>query len=238
MKKAIVIGASSGIGRELSLLLSRSGYIVGATARRKNLLESLQGECEREIFTEFMDISNQDESVKILNQLIEKMNGVDLIIISAGVGYINKDLDLKKEQETININVAGFSAIATESFKYFSSQKSGHIVGISSVASIRGSDLAPSYFASKAYISNYLEGLRKKGVKDNLNIKVLDVLPGFVDTAMGQAEEAFWVSSVEKAAVQIFEAIKKNKKRVYVTKRWAIIGGLLKLMPDWLFCKI
>ena len=121
---------------------------------------------------------------------------------------------------------------------YFINNKSGHLVGISSIASIKGSNICPSYNASKAFISNYLEGLRKKSVKEKLKISITDIQPGLIDTAMAKGEGLFWVSSAQKAAKQIFKAIQQKKKRAYITKRWAIVAWLLKILPEFIYDKI
>ena len=163
------------------------------------------------------------------------MGDVDLIILSSGVGFINHDLDWAKEKETIDVNVAGFAIMANVAMHHFLLKGSGHLVGISSIAAIRGDDTAPAYNASKAFISNYLAGLRKKISKAGLPIVVTDVQPGFVDTAMAKGDGLFWVASPQKAAQQIYKAIKKKKKHVYVTKRWKLIGWLMKTMPEFIY---
>jgi short-subunit dehydrogenase len=114
---------------------------------------------------------------------------------------------------------------------YFKKQGHGHLVNISSIAGVRGNGEAPSYYATKAFQINYLEGLRLNAYKSCVDIHVTDVRPGFVDTDMAKGEGMFWVAPVEKAAQQIFNAIQKKKKIVYVTKRWRMIGFLLKIMP-------
>ena len=114
---------------------------------------------------------------------------------------------------------------------YFKKQGHGHLVNISSVAGIRGNGLAPSYNSSKAYQINYLEGLRLNASKSNSSIHVTDVRPGFVDTAMAKGDGLFWVSPVEKAAEQIYTAIKQKKNKAYISKRWKLIGYLLKIIP-------
>ena len=95
---------------------------------------------------------------------------------------------------------------------------------------------APAYNASKAFVSNYLQGLRQKFSKLRLPIIVTDVQPGFVDTAMAKGD-VFWVTSPKQAAQQIFDAIRKQKKHVYVSKRWRLVAWLLKAAPDWLYHK-
>jgi len=115
--------------------------------------------------------------------------------------------------------------------KFFKSQGHGHLVNISSIEGIRGNGLAPSYNATKAYQINYLEGLRLNVSKSKLPIFVTDVRPGFVDTAMAKGEGLFWVAPVKKAADQIYGAIKRKKNVVYVSKRWRLIGYILKAIP-------
>ena len=90
------------------------------------------------------------------------MNGIDLFIINAGVVYHNPDLDWQKEKETIELNVLGFTAMANVAMKYFLRKGEGHLVGLSSISALRGHESCPAYNASKAFVSNYLEGLKKK----------------------------------------------------------------------------
>lgn len=236
MKKAIVIGASSGIGRSLSKELSSEGYVVGITGRRLTLLEELKSELPNDIFLQSLDVTNESAGDN-LQDLIDEMGSVDLIVICAGTGSTDPELPWDKEKETIDTNVTGFTAMANTAYHYFTKRKRGHIVGISSIAAIRGGD-APAYNASKAYVSNYLEGLRYKFAKSDLNIAVTDVKPGFVNTAMAKGDKLFWVASPEKAAAQICEGIQKKKKHLYVTKRWAFVGWLLKHLPEFLYHKI
>ena len=120
----------------------------------------------------------------------------------------------------------------------FKNQKFGHLVAISSIAGIRGNRQATSYFATKAYQINYLEGLRQKVNKLKMKIYLTDVRPGFVKTEMTQGEGLFWVASVEKASKQIYNAISKKRKIVYVTKRWGIIATILKRIPNFIYDKM
>ena len=147
-------------------------------------------------------------------------------------------MDWNKEKETIDTNILGFSAVANTAMHYFMKKGSGHLVGISSIASIRGSNIAPAYNASKAFMSNYMEGLRIKISKINIPITITDIQPGLVDTAMAKGDGLFWVAPPEKAAAQIYKAIKKKKKKAYITKRWAIIALLLKIMPEFVYNKL
>ncbi len=167
--------------------------------------------------------------MEALKQLINEMGGMDLVVISAGVGHGNRGLEWSKERETIEVNVTGFAAVANAAFKYFSQKGGGHIVGISSIAAIRGNGSAPAYNASKAFVSNYLDGLRQKARKSKLPITITDVQPGFVDTPMLKGKGLFWVAPAAKAARQIYGAVKAKKRHVYITKRWRLIAWLLKV---------
>jgi short-subunit dehydrogenase len=238
MKQAVVIGATSGIGRELARVLSQRGYIVGITGRRTHLLQELQAELPNRSFVRNMDVTDTFASMEIFEGLIAEMGGVDLVVISAGTGFIDPDLSWVKEKETLDVNVIGFTAIANAAYHCFIEQGSGHLVGISSIAALRGSGDAPAYNASKAFVSNYLEGLRIKVRKCGLPIHVTDVQPGLVDTAMAKGDGLFWVAPPEKAALQICTAIEKRKTHVYITKRWRIIAWLLKVLPDFAYHRL
>lgn len=219
MKKVIIIGSSSGIGMQLAQVMSKDGFVLGLTGRRIELLDNLKNQLSTQAYTKHMNVANTNDSIDCLNSLIDEMGGVDIIIVSAGTGYVNKNLEWKLEQETINTNVLGVTAIIDTSIKYFLNKKSGHLAVISSVASLRGSAECPAYNASKAYLSNFLEGIRCKMKKQNLNIVITDIKPGLVDTAMAKGDGLFWIMPLEKVTDQIYTALKKRKDQIYVTKR-------------------
>lgn len=237
-KKAIVIGATSGIGKELADIFIMNGYSVGIAGRREDLLADIKRGNPDRYFTKYIDVSKTAEAIDQLNGLILEMGGVEIIVISAGIGYINKELDWTKEKETIDVNVSGFTAMANAAIHHFLSKGGGHLVGISSIAAIRGDGDAPAYNASKAFISNYMEGLRKKAAKSGLKIIVTDIQPGFVDTRMAQGEGLFWVASPRKAAQQIYTAIERKRGHAYITKRWRLMAWLMKVMPDFIYNRI
>jgi len=238
MKRAIVIGASSGIGKELAVVLSQNGFAIGLMARRIDLLEELRSSLPNPAFSRQADISDSSYAMAILENLIKEMGGVDLIIISSGIGFINSDLNWAMEKKTLDVNVSGFTAMANVAFRHFVRAGRGHLVGISSIAAIRGSGVTPAYNASKAFMSNYLEGLRVRARKAGLPILVSDIQPGFVDTALAQGKGLFWVASPQKAAGQIYKAIHSKAKHAYVTRRWSVIAWLLKVLPDFLYAKL
>jgi short-subunit dehydrogenase len=235
MKKAIIIGASSGIGKGLAKLLAENDYKVGITGRKTELLDELKKTNSNSFLIKTFDATDTKKSVEKLEELTSELGGLDMLILSSGTGDLNETLDFEVERKVINLNVTGFTNIIDWSFNYFEKQEFGHLVAISSVAGIRGSRQAPSYNATKSYQINYLEGLRQKSTKSEKPIFVTDIRPGLVDTDMAIGEGLFWVMPVEKVAKQIFKAIKNKSKVVYVTKRWGLIGRLLKIMPRFIY---
>lgn len=235
MNKAIVIGASSGIGRELSKILARNQYTVGVMARRVHLLDELRNEMGNDVLVERIDVTDADAAQEALTRFIEKMGGVDLLVISAGTGHLNPELNWTLENDAIKINVTGFAAVANVAVKHFMGKGSGHLVGISSIAALRGGRESPAYNASKAFESNYLEGLRQKIRKLSLPITITDIRPGFVKTAMAKGDGIFWAADAAKAALQIYDAIKRRKSSTYITRRWRLVAWLLKLLPGSIY---
>ena len=238
VSRAVIIGASSGIGRAIAKILASNGSSIGLVARRGNLLCELGAELPTPFFVKAIDVSKPSEAMQLLRDLIAEMGGVELFVVSAGTGFTNRELGWECEQETIDVNVSGFTAVVNVAVEHMQARGSGHIVGISSLASLRGNGEAPAYNASKAFISSYLQSLRHKFSKLKLPIVVTDVQPGFVNTAMAKGNGLFWVAPPEKAARQIYVAICKRKRQVYVTKRWRFIAWFLKAAPDWLYHRL
>lgn len=237
MKSAVIIGASSGIGRALAVALSEDGYRVGVVARRTDLLVHLQSELRGPCVVKTADISTPDSAIPLVRELIAELGDVELFIVNAGTGFQNAGLAWNPEQDTIAVNVLGFAAMVNVAVAHLESRGAGHLVGISSLAGLRGNRIAPAYSASKAFVSNYLQSMRYRFKKLKLPIDVTDVQPGFVDTPMA-AGNRFWIASPQKAARQIVSAIRRRKKIVYVTKRWRLIAWAMRLVPDALFSKL
>jgi len=235
VKNAIIIGATSGIGKGLASLLVSNGYKVGITGRRLELLKEIKSEDPDLYFIKNFDIKDTKVSLEKLEELANDLGGLDLLIISSGTGDLNDSLDFEIEKNTIETNVTGFTAIAGWAFKYFERQECGHLVAISSIGGLRGSWQAPSYNATKSYQINYLEGLRQKANRVRSRIYITDIRPGLVDTEMAKGEGLVQVMPVEKTVRQIFKAIKKKKRIAYVTKRWGVFAVLLKLIPGVIY---
>lgn len=216
--------------------MSNQGYSIGVTGRRTHLLESIENELSGKCFTSTMDISDVSESVAKFKALLLEMHGVDIVVINSGTGSTASEYPLGDELETVSVNVVGFTALANVAYHYFAENGNGHIVGTSSIMALRGGPY-PSYNASKAYISSYLEGLICKSRMNGYDIAVTDIRPGFVQTDMAKGDGIFWAAPAEKAAAQIFSAIKKKKRVVYITKRWWLVAILMKFLPFKLYLK-
>ncbi|MDC0177645.1 SDR family NAD(P)-dependent oxidoreductase [Polaribacter sp.] len=237
MKNAIVFGATSGIGKSLTEILVNEGYKVAITGRRVELLEEFKKRFPNQILIKQNDIQDVKDVEKVFIEIVNKFKTIDLIIQSSGVVYINPKLEWDKEEQSINTNVLGVTKLYTLAYKLFRKQQFGHLVGISSIASIRGNRSAPVYFASKAYQKAYLESLyiKTKSIKSN-KVFITDIRPGFVKTAMADTLEdgLFWLVPLEKAVKQMYVAIKKKKRVAYVSKRWRFVAWVLRIAPAWL----
>ncbi len=230
MKKAIIIGGTSGIGYGLANTLLANNYKVAITGVQKDIIEDLNKQQREHLKITYLDCKEKDTSNAIPN-LIEWLGGLDLLVFSAGIGNLNKDLGYTVENEANLLNILGFTEITDWSYRYFLKQGYGHYVAISSLSGIFGSRVAPAYHAAKAYQINYLEGLCQKANKSGKPIYITDVRPGFVDTPITEGKKTFWSSSTEKAGKQIFSLIRRKKSVGYISRRWGIIACFIKIVP-------
>jgi short-subunit dehydrogenase len=236
MQKILIVGATSGIGRELALLYAAKGHLVGATGRRQELLYTLQLEYPNHIITECYDTTAND-AIFHLEALVKKLGGLDLLIYNAGWGDLKETLDWEVDKGTVDVNVNAFLTASHFGWGYFTAQGHGHLATISSIAGIRGNRYSPAYSASKAFQSIYFEGLSIKARRMKIPLYVTDIQPGFVDTKMAKGPK-FWVAPVQKAAKQIVLGIAKKRRRVYVTRRWWLIAKLFKWIPAWIYYRL
>jgi short-subunit dehydrogenase len=238
MKRAIIIGATSGIGREMVEVLVGHGYLVGAMGRRDTLLAELKAEHAGKVLVSRLDVTETATVVEKLSNLARELGGLELLILSSGTGHVNHSLDFALEKDAVDTNVLPFTLIAGWTFAFFQKQGAGHLVAITSIAGLRGGRHAPAYNATKAFQIRYLEGLRAKARKEGLPIVITDVRPGFMDTAMAKGDDVFWVAPVGKAARQIHQAIDRKKSVAYITRRWAVIAFLVRLLPKFIYERI
>ena len=231
MKRAIVIGATSGIGRGLAEELAARGYRVGLVGRREALLREIAAADPAAYSCAVADVTQPDAAVAVLG-------GLELCIVAAGTGDLNSDLDFAVEASAIRTNVLGWTAVVDWACRLFERQRGGHLVVISSVGGLRGSGAAPAYNASKAYQINYAEGLRQRVAKSGLPVTITDIRPGLVDTAMAKGEGLFWVQPVAKTVRQILPAVERRRHVAVVTRRWRIAAWLLRHLPESLYLKM
>lgn len=234
--KIIIIGATSGIGRELALQYLALGHEVAVTGRRENLLLEIKKQFPA-LYTSCFDVQ-AGNAVERLQALIAQMGGLDLLIYSAGYGEPSTKLVAETEMDATATNVMGFVKMATFTFNYLLQQGHGRLAVLSSVAALRGNSWTPAYSASKAYVSNYAEGLNIKARKLHADIIVTDIRPGFVRTKMAKGNGQFWVAPVATAARQIIAAIAAKKRVAYITRRWALIAFIMKRLPFWMYRRI
>ncbi|MBT8254728.1 MAG: SDR family NAD(P)-dependent oxidoreductase [Flavobacteriaceae bacterium] len=239
MPTAIVFGATSGIGKQLAEFLIADGYNVIITGRRSDNLSQLKHKYPASVRSDKLNVQDVKRTAQLFEQWIQEFSQIDLILHCAGIGYENPELDWTKEQDTIKTNVEAAAHIYDLAFNLFKAQGFGHLVSISSIASLRGNRHSPAYFASKAFQVNYLESLyfKSKEIKGG-RIYITDVRPGYVDTRMALGNDKFWMSKLNKASKQIYSAIKRKKRKVYITKRWLLIAWVLKIVPSWLIKKV
>ncbi|WP_445664468.1 SDR family NAD(P)-dependent oxidoreductase [Fodinibius sp. AD559] len=236
-QRVTIIGATSGIGRALTVEMHERGYVVGATGRRLERLEELRNQLKTNIHIQYMDVAELDDAINQLDQLKKDMGGLDIIVLNAGVSnYQKESVGRQADLHVIDVNVRGFANLASYSFNLFEEQGYGHIVGISSVASLFGWGLNIPYNASKSFVNTYLQGYRQKANHSDADISVSTILPGFVESEMTDGKkDLFWVQETEKAAKQIADAIERKKNEAFITKRWQLVGWLVKMTPNWIW---
>ncbi len=238
MKQAIVIGATSGIGRGLAERLVAAGWRVGAVGRRESLLRELAATAPANWLYAVADVTQPAACIAALTALVERMGGMDLCVVCSGTGELNPTLDFALEEPAIRTNVLGWTAVIDWAYGWFESRGGGELAVVTSVGGLRGSGAAPAYNASKAYQINYAEGLRQRAAKSASGVRVTDIRPGLVDTAMAKGEGLFWVMPVERVVDQTLRALRRGRRVAVVTRRWRVVAWLLRLLPESLYLKL
>ncbi len=237
MKKAIVVGATSGIGKEVAKELLRKGWKIGIAGRRLQLLEEFQRE-NSNVEIQQIDITT-DEATANLQQLIDKLGGMDLYFNASGIGFQNVDLKIETEVKTAQTNVVGFTKMVDFAFNYFKNNGGGHIAVISSIAGTKGLGVAPAYSATKRYQNIYIDSLEQLAYLQKLNISFTDIRPGFVDTnLLNDGEKYPMLMQPTDVAKSIVRAIEKKKRRKVIDTRYAIMTFFWKLIPNWIWKRL
>ncbi len=240
-RRGLIIGASSGMGAALARRLGREGYILALVARRKELLSSLcsninQASGETIARPYVQDVSNFEAVPDLLRQIVSELGGLDLVVYAAGVNFPPgpEAYNFNTDRQMLEVNLIGAFAWLNPIAAMFQSAKSGQIVGISSVAGDRGRVGNPGYNTSKAALTTYLEALRNRLTRHGVN--VITVKPGFVQTDMLKvAQKVMFPITVDKAADDIWQAIRARKQQIYTPWFWSWIMLVIRNIPSILF---
>lgn len=235
MKRAIVIGASSGIGREVAKLLLADGWLVGIAARREDLLMEVKAINPGMIEVMRIDVTAADAPERLL-ELAKRLGGVNLFVYCSGVGKQNPELDTGVELTTVDVNVKGFAAMVGTIFNYMAENLGGDIAVISSIAGTKGLGVAPSYSATKAFQNTYIQALEQLSNMRRLHIRFTDIRPGFVDTDLLSGSGRYpMLMQKEAVAREMLRAVYAHRHVHVIDWRYRLLVFAWRLMPRWLW---
>ena len=229
-KKAIVIGASSGIGQEVAKLLIQQGWTVGVAARRVELMQDLGAAAIEQI-----DVTTED-AISGLTTLITKIDGMNLFFYASGIGKQNRNLKEDIELATMQTNGVGFTRMIGAAYRYFASHGGGHIAAITSIGGTKGLGPAPAYSATKAMQNTYLQALEQLANSQKLKIRFTDIRPGFVDTALLSGDFHYpMMLKPEKVAKEIVCAINHRRHIRIIDWKYRILTALWRRIPRFIW---
>ena len=241
-RRAIVVGASSGIGAAIARQLVLEGYRVAALARRANWLKKLAEECTPlarsgggSLSTYVHDVRRTAEVPELFERAARELGGVHLLVYAAAVmpETGRDEYDTEKDLEQVSVNLSGCVAWCNAAAPLFRTQRAGTIVGISSIAGDRGRKGNPAYATTKAAMNTFLEALRNRLAESDVH--VCTIKPGFVDTAMTKGKKTFWMIPADEAAQLTLAAARSRANVRYVPRRWWLVGTVIRSIPSFLF---
>ena len=237
-KKIIIIGATSGIGREVALLYIAQGWKVGIAGRRATELEALRTLAPEQVSAQVLDVAQEDAPQR-LQALIKQVGGMDVFLLSSGIGKQNYTLQTDIELTTAATNVEGFIRMTNTAYHYFEQQNHGHLAAISSIAGTKGLGAAPAYSATKRFQSTYLDALDQLARMKRLNISFTDIRPGFVATPLLKSEKKYpMLMEASDVAKDIVKAIEHQKRTVIIDWKFRILVGFWNLIPKWIWLRL
>ncbi len=234
MKRIIITGATSGIGKEVARLYINEGWIVGIAGRQEAVLKQLQELAPDRIFTQVIDITREDAG-QLLDELIMRIGGMDIYFHSSGTGSQNAALDETIEIGTVKTNAEGFTRMMTTAYRFFRKQNKGHIAAISSIAGTKGLGAAPAYSATKRFQNIYIDALAQMARMEKFPLVFTDIRPGFVRTPLLKGDPYPLLMDPVSVAVKIKKAVDRKKRRVVIDWKYAILVFFWKLIPAWLW---
>ena len=236
-KRIIIIGVTSGIGNEVARLYIKQGWRIGVAGRRLERLEELRAEAPGQIEAIQLDVTNPDAPER-LAELIRKVGGMDIFLLSSGVGSQNRALDPEIELATVETNTVGFTRMVTAAYGYFKEHGGGQLAIISSIAGTKGLGAAPAYSATKRYQNTYIEALDQLARMEKLPIVFTDIRPGFVKTDLLKNDKYPMLMSPEYVARKIVKAIGRKKRRAVIDWKYAILVFFWKLIPGFIWRRL
>ena len=239
-RTALVTGASSGLGRGLALWLAKRGLRVFATGRRKAQLDALAREAQAAGATVeplVMDVTQADATMERLRELDGECGGLDLVVANAGVGGVTygKRLQWERVKAIIDTNVTGAAATLSAVLPRMVERRRGHLVGVSSLAAVRGLAGHGAYSASKAFLATFMESLRVDLA--GTGVRVTCIYPGFVKSEMTAANDFPMPFLMETdAAVELMgRGIFHGDAEISFPWQLALPTKLVKVLPNPLF---
>ena len=230
-RKAIIVGASSGIGLEVAKLLLADGWHLGVAARREELLLELKEKAPDSVEVMTLDVTMPDAGER-LQSLIERLGGMDLYFHASGIGKQNRTLEEGIELRTMETNAVGFTRMIGEAYRYFAERGAGHIAAITSIAGTKGLGPAPAYSATKALQATYLQSLEQQAHQRGLKIRFTDIRPGFVDTALLNDSFPYpMLMCPESVARDIVRSIYRHRHVRVIDCRYRILTFFWRLIP-------
>ena len=180
-QRIVIIGASSGLGKEITSQFAQMGWTIGIAARRIDAIKELQQQFPESIVAiEQIDVTSADAGEKLLS-LIKNVGGIDTLLLASGIGSQNPSLEIEIEMNTVKTNTLGFTHIVDTAFNYFRNRSNdetpGQIAVISSIAGTMGLGIAPSYSATKRYQRHYIDALEQLAHFEKVNLKCTDIRP-------------------------------------------------------------
>ena len=238
MKKAVVLGASSGIGMEVCRRLLDEGWTLGVASRRTPLLMQLKEQWPDRVEVATIDV-NDEEAPQQLLDLISTLGGIQLFFYAPGIGKQNPSLEADIEMATVNTNAMGFTRMIGSAYRYMAENGGGHIAAITSIAGTKGLGPAPSYSATKAFQNTYLQALEQLANTQDLHIRFTDIRPGFVDTALlGDDNHYPMMLTKEDVAKEIVKAIHHKDHVRVIDWRWRIVTAFWRRIPRWIWRRL
>jgi short-subunit dehydrogenase len=242
-KTILITGASRGLGEGLARQFAARGYKLALTARNAKDLAALKEELQLQspkVCIRELDVVDFDSIAPVLRECAEELGGLDIVVVNAGVAIAARGGQGKFEQmrTTIDVNLTGAIATAEAALEMFREQGTGQLVGISSVAALRGMPGQGAYSATKAGFSKYLEALRCETFKESISIT--ELAPGYIDTDLNRslASRPF-VISAEKGTRIMADLIEKKVAFRYVPPwPWTLVAQFMKLLPVTLLRKM